>query len=69
MQKTNSTYAERQKTAKARYIAEKTDYIAAHLPTGYKEKVNKLAEKHNTSKAQILKNAIDTLYSKDFCDE
>ena len=62
-------YSDAQKAATQRYIAEKTDCIRAYLPRGYAEKVNKLAEKHNTSKAQILKNAIDTLYSIDFCDE
>lgn len=62
-------YSDAQKAATQRYIAEKTDCIRAYLPRGYAEKVNKLAEKHNTSKAQILKNAIDMLYSVDFGNE
>ena len=52
-----------QKASKARYIAEKTDRIQAYLPVGYAAKVQELAEKAGTSKAQILKKAIDTLYS------
>lgn len=62
-------YNDAQKAASKRYIAEKTDTIRAALPRGYAEKVNKLAEKHNTSKAQILKNAIDMLYNVDFGNE
>lgn len=57
------TYTEKKKVSNARYIDEKTDFIAAHLPRGYKDKVNELAEKAGTSKAQVLKNAIDMLYS------
>lgn len=61
----NSTkqYTDGQKASKARYIAEKTDRIQAYLPVGYAAKVQELAEKTGTSKAQILKKAIDTLYS------
>lgn len=54
---------------KARYIAEKTDYVAAHLPLGYKDKVNKIAEKAGTSKAQALKAAIDALYATMFDEQ
>lgn len=56
-------YNEAKKAANARYIAEKTDRIQAYLPVGYAEKVNKIAELQGTSKAQVLKNAIDMLYS------
>ena len=61
----NSTkqYTNGQKASKARYIAENTDRIQAYLPVGYAAKVQELAEKAGTSKAQILKNAIDMLYS------
>ena len=61
----NSTkqYTDGQKASKARYIAEKTDRIQAYLPVGYAAKVQELAEKAGTSKAQILKKAIDMLYS------
>lgn len=69
MQKNGKTYAERQKEAKARYIAEKTDMIAAHLPAGYKEKINKISKETNTSKAQTIKNAVDMLYKSIFGDE
>ena len=60
----NSTkqYTDGQKASKARYIAEKTDRIQAYLPVGYAAKVQELAEKAGTSKAQILKKAIDALY-------
>lgn len=56
-------YNDARKAANARYIAEKTDRIQAYLPVGYAAKVQELAEKADTSKAQILKNAIDMLYS------
>ena len=56
-------YNEAKKQGNARYIAEKTDRIQAYLPRGYGEKMNKLAEKTGKSKAQVLKNAIDMLYS------
>lgn len=51
------------KAANSRYIAEKTETVQAHLPKGYNDKLNKIAEFQNTSKAQVLKNAIDMLYS------
>lgn len=56
------TYAERQKEAKARYIAEKTDRITAYLPRGYSQKVQDIADAAGTSKAQVLRRAIDMLY-------
>lgn len=49
-----------------RYIDEKTDKIQANLPRGYADKLNKIAESAGTSKAQALKNAIDTLYNAMF---
>lgn len=55
-------YNEARKTANARYIAEKTDMIAAHLPVGYKDKLNRIAELQGCSKAQALKNMIDQAY-------
>lgn len=56
-------YNDARKAANARYIAEKTDRIQAYLPVGYAAKVQELAEKAGTSKAQILKKAIDALYN------
>lgn len=56
-------YNEAKKAANARYIAEKTDRIQAYLPVGYASKIAAIANQQNTSKAQVLKNAIDMLYS------
>jgi hypothetical protein len=56
-------YNEAKKAANARYIAEKTDRIQAYLPAGYAAKIAAIADQQNTSKAQVLKNAIDMLYS------
>lgn len=56
-------YNEAKKAANARYIAEKTDRIQAYLPVGYASKIAAIADQQNTSKAQVLKNAIDMLYS------
>lgn len=56
-------YNDARKAANKRYIDEKTDLIKANLPRGYKEKLNKIAEKTGTSKAQAIKNSIDTLYN------
>ena len=63
MQRTENKTSAAQIQASKRYIAEKTDTIQARLPRGYAAKVQELAEKASTSKAQILKNAIDMLYS------
>lgn len=52
------------KAANSRYIAEKTETVQAHLPKGYNDKLNKIAELQSTSKAQVLKNAIDMYYNK-----
>ena len=49
--------------ANQRYIDEKTDKIQANLPRGYTDKLNKIAELAGTSKAQVLKNCIDTAYN------
>lgn len=56
-------YNEAKKAANARYIAEKTDRIQAYLPVGYAAKIAAIADQQGTSKAQVLKNAIDMLYS------
>ena len=57
------------KAANSRYIAEKTETVQAHLPKGYNDKLNKIAEKRGCSKAQVLKNMIDTTYSSEFDNE
>lgn len=62
-------YTAARKAANERYIAEKTDKIQAYLPAGYGEKLNKIAEKRGCSKAQVLKNMIDTTYSSEFDNE
>lgn len=69
MDKNTTTYTPAKKRANERYIAEKTDMISARLPKGYGEKLHKIAEKAGTSKAQVLKNAIDMLYSEMFGNE
>lgn len=69
MNTSTKQYTDGQKASKARYIAEKTDYVAAHLPLGYKDKVNKIAKKAGTSKAQALKAAIDALYATMFDEQ
>lgn len=69
MQKKSNKTSDAQLKASARYIAEKTDEIRARLPRGYGEKLNKIAEKQGTSKAQVLKNAIDMIYSEMFGNE
>ena len=62
-------YNDAKKAANARYIAEKTDVIKAALPRGYSEKVQAIAEKAGTSKAQALKTAIDALYATMFDEQ
>lgn len=69
MQNKKNKTSDAQLKANARYIAEKTDEIRARLPRGYGEKLNKIAEKAGTSKAQVLKNAIDMIYSEMFGNE
>ena len=56
-------YNEARKAANARYIAGKTTEVRAALPKEYAIKLNKIAESQNTSKAQVLKNAIDMYYN------
>ena len=56
-------YGAAQKRAHERYIAEKTTEVRAALPKEYAEKMNKLADMQGTSKAQVLKNAIDMYYN------
>lgn len=47
-----------------RYKSEKTREIRANLPPEYAEKLNICAERMNTSKAQVLRMCIDTLYNE-----
>lgn len=69
MQNKNNKTSDAQLKASARYIAEKTDCVRAYLPRGYGDKLNKIAEKQGTSKAQVLKNAIDMMYTEVCGDE
>lgn len=62
-------YTAARKAANSRYIAEKTETVQAHLPKGYNDKLNKIAEKQGTSKAQVLKDMIDATYSSEFDNE
>ena len=62
-------YGAAQKRAHERYIKEKMASIQAYLPPIYREKLNKIAEKRGCSKAQVLKNMIDTTYSSEFNNE
>lgn len=62
-EKEYKTTAARRKSI-ARYKAEKTVSIQAFLPPEYKDKLNRIAEKRGCSKAQVLKIAIDMLYSE-----
>ncbi len=62
-------YTAARKAATARYIKTKTVSIQAYLPPIYREKLNKIAEKRGCSKAQVLKNMIDTTYSSEFDNE
>lgn len=63
MQKKQNKTSAKKLATNQRYIDEKTDKIQANLPRGYADKLNKIAESAGTSKAQALKNAIDTLYN------
>jgi len=69
MQNEYNKISDARKRANSRYKAEKTDNIQANLPRGYGEKLHKIAEKAGTSKAQVLKNAIDMIYSEMFGNE
>lgn len=62
-------YGAAQKRAHKRYIAEKTTEVRAALPKEYAEKLNKIAEKRGCSKAQVLKDMIDAMYSSEFDNE
>lgn len=48
----------------ARYKAEKTREIRANLPPEYTEKIEYITQKMNISRAQFLKNCIDTVYNE-----
>ena len=63
MQKKQNKTSAKKLATNQRYIDEKTDKIQANLPRGYADKLNKIAEKTGTSKAQAIKNSIETLYS------
>lgn len=69
MQENNCKTSQAQRRASSRYIAEKTEDVRAHLPIGYNQKLNKIAEKRGCSKAQVLKSMIDTTYSSEFDNE
>lgn len=62
-------YTAARKAATSRYIKTKTVSIQAYLPPIYRDKLNKIAEKRGCSKAQVLKNMIDTTYSSEFDNE
>lgn len=47
-----------------RYKAEKTREIRANLPPEYTEKLEYITQKMNISRAQFLKNCIDTAYNE-----
>ena len=47
-----------------RYKAEKTKEIRANLPPEYTEKLEYITSKMNISRAQFLKNCIDTEYNE-----
>lgn len=49
---------------KARYKAENQESIQAFLPKGYKEKLEYISKELNISRAQFLKNCIDTAYNE-----
>lgn len=66
MQKKQNKTSAKKLATNQRYIDEKTDKIQANLPRGYADKLNKIAESAGTSKAQVLKNCIDTLYNAMF---
>lgn len=69
MQEKEYKTTEARRKSIARYKAEKTVSIQAFLPPEYKDKLNKLAESAGVSKAQILKDAIDTLYNAAFDEQ
>lgn len=58
-----------QRAASKRYKAEKTVSVQAYLPPVYRDKLDRIAEKAGTSKAQALKTAIDALYAAMFDEQ
>ena len=58
-----------QRAASKRYKAEKTVSVQAYLPPVYLDKLDRIAEKAGTSKAQALKTAIDALYATMFDEQ
>lgn len=53
-----------QREQRARYIEKNLTEIKAKLPKEYKGKLEYIAQRMNTSKAQVLKMCIDRLYSE-----
>lgn len=49
---------------KQRYLDENTDLIRTRLPKGYKEKLEYITKEMNISRAQYIKNCIDTTYNE-----
>lgn len=47
-----------------RYKAEKTKEIRANLPPEYTEKIEYITKELNISRAQYIKNCIDTTYNE-----
>lgn len=47
-----------------RYNAEKYKRVYADLPAEYTEKIEYITQKMNISRAQFLKNCIDTAYNE-----
>ena len=53
-----------QREQRARYIDEKLVRIETKLPKEYGQKIEYITEKMNISRAQFLKNCIDTVYNE-----
>lgn len=53
-----------QREQRARYIEKNLTEIKARLPKEYGPKLEYIAQRMNTSKAQVLKMCIDRLYSE-----
>lgn len=53
-----------QREQRARYIGEKLIRIETKLPKEYGPKIEYITQKMNISRAQFLKNCIDTAYNE-----
>ena len=53
-----------QREQRARYIDEKLVRIETKLPKEYGPKIEYITQKMNISRAQFLKNCIDTVYNE-----